>query len=234
MRSTAGSVPARPAQPDQRSFEMQVIIVDSTRDIGRTAAARIARIVQGRRDAVIGLATGSSPLAIYAELARRVDEGGLDCSAVRAFALDEYVGLPPGHPQSYRAVIDKEVVQPLGLTPSLVYVPDGAADDVRGPAMRTTVSWPGSVRSTSRSSGSDRTVTSVSTNPPPRSPPAPGSRRWLRPPEPPTRVSSVPSTRYHGTASPRAWHPFSTRANSSWWLRASARRKPWPTWSKDP
>jgi glucosamine-6-phosphate deaminase len=49
---------------------------------------------------------------------------------VRGFALDEYVGLPPGHPESYRAVIDREVVEPLGLTPDLVRVPgdDGAIE----------------------------------------------------------------------------------------------------------
>ncbi|MGC1208001.1 MAG: glucosamine-6-phosphate deaminase, partial [Ornithinimicrobium sp.] len=72
----------------------------------------------------------SSPLAIYAELARQVREEGLDCSRVRAFALDEYVGLDAEHPQSYRSVIRREVTEPLGLTQSLVHVPDGTATDV--------------------------------------------------------------------------------------------------------
>ena len=53
---------------------------------------------------------------------------GLDLSRVRGFALDEYVGLPAGHPQSYRAVIDREVVEPLGLTSSLVRVPGDDGD----------------------------------------------------------------------------------------------------------
>jgi glucosamine-6-phosphate deaminase len=59
-----------------------------------------------------------------------VREEGLDCSAVRAFALDEYVGLPPDHPQSYRAVIRRDVVDPLGLKPAAVHVPDGTAADL--------------------------------------------------------------------------------------------------------
>ncbi|HYP46017.1 MAG TPA: glucosamine-6-phosphate deaminase [Propionibacteriaceae bacterium] len=109
---------------------MQVVIVESPAEVGRVAAAKIAMVIRQRADAVIGLATGSSPLAIYAELARRVRHEGLDCSAVRAFALDEYVGLAADHPESYRSVIRREVVEPLGLDPSRVHVPDGTAVDV--------------------------------------------------------------------------------------------------------
>jgi glucosamine-6-phosphate deaminase len=109
---------------------MQVVIVSSSAEVGRVAAAKISQVIRRRTDAVLGLATGSSPLAIYAELGRQVEQEGLNCSAVRAFALDEYVGLPPGHPESYRSVIQREVVEPLGLTPSQVHVPDGTAIDV--------------------------------------------------------------------------------------------------------
>ena len=75
--------------------------------------------MRAKPDAVLGLATGSSPLPVWRALAAR----DLDLSRVRGFALDEYVGLPAGHPESYRAVITREVVDPLGLTPSLVRVP---------------------------------------------------------------------------------------------------------------
>jgi glucosamine-6-phosphate deaminase len=111
---------------------MQVVIVATPAEVGRLAAAKIGHLVRSRPDAVLGLATGSSPLAIYGELARQVAEEGLDCSAVRAFALDEYVGLPPGHPESYRAVLDRDVVKPLGMDPANVHVPDGAAADLAG------------------------------------------------------------------------------------------------------
>lgn len=109
---------------------MQVIIVDSPAEVGQTAAAMITQVIGRRPDAVLGLATGSSPLAIYAELASQVRSGLCDCSRVRAFALDEYVGLPVDHPESYHSVIRREVVEPLRLDPALVHVPQGQAVDL--------------------------------------------------------------------------------------------------------
>ena len=97
----------------------EVIIVSSQAEAGELAADLIEGVVQEKPDAVLGLATGSTPLSTWRALAAR----GLDLSRVRGFALDEYVGLPPGHPESYRAVITREVVEPLGLSPSLVRVP---------------------------------------------------------------------------------------------------------------
>ncbi|MFT4122388.1 MAG: glucosamine-6-phosphate deaminase [Microbacteriaceae bacterium] len=97
----------------------EVVIVDSAESGGRLAAEAIADQVCRKADTVLGLATGSTPLTIWAALR----ELRLDLSAVRGFALDEYVGLPSEHPQSYRSVISREVVEPLGLTPELVRVP---------------------------------------------------------------------------------------------------------------
>jgi glucosamine-6-phosphate deaminase len=110
---------------------VEIVILPTPAAVGRAAAARIVRLVTDRTDAVLGLATGSSPLAIYAELAARRAEG-LDLSRVSGFALDEYVGLPVAHPQSYASVIRVEVTEPLGLDPSRVHVPDGLADDIEG------------------------------------------------------------------------------------------------------
>jgi glucosamine-6-phosphate deaminase len=97
----------------------EVVIVPSAADAGAIAAERIAALVARKPDAVLGLATGSTPLPVWAALRER----GVDLSRVRGFALDEYLGLPPGHPESYRAVITREVVGPLGLNPALVRVP---------------------------------------------------------------------------------------------------------------
>lgn len=97
----------------------EVVIVADAEAAGALAADAIEGLVRDRPDAVLGLATGSTPLTTWGSLAAR----GLDLSRVRGFALDEYVGLPPGHPESYRAVITREVVEPLGLTPELVRVP---------------------------------------------------------------------------------------------------------------
>ena len=97
----------------------EVVILDGPDAAGELAAELIAGVVRAKPHAVLGLATGSTPLPVWRALAAL----DLDLSHVRGFALDEYVGLPAGHPESYRAVITREVVDPLGLTPSLVRVP---------------------------------------------------------------------------------------------------------------
>jgi glucosamine-6-phosphate deaminase len=74
---------------------------------------------------VLGVATGSSPLATYDALAGLITDGELDLSRASAFALDEYVGLPVGHPQSYAEVVRRTVTVPLRLDPARVHVPDG-------------------------------------------------------------------------------------------------------------
>ena len=109
---------------------MEVIILSSPAEVGQLAARKIAKLIKGRPAAVIGLATGSSPLAIYAELAASVHNGSLDASRVSGFALDEYVGIAEEHPQSYAVVLRREVTEPLGLEPSRVHVPDGRASDL--------------------------------------------------------------------------------------------------------
>ncbi|WAB84361.1 glucosamine-6-phosphate deaminase [Microcella daejeonensis] len=101
----------------------EVIIVGDAAQGGRLVAEAVWSLVARRAEAVLGLATGSSPLPVYDALRDHASR----LAGVRGFALDEYVGLPPGHPQSYRAVIDREVVQPLGLDPARVRVP---GDDI--------------------------------------------------------------------------------------------------------
>jgi glucosamine-6-phosphate deaminase len=109
---------------------MEVIIMATADEVGVLAARKVAQVIRSRPDPVIGLATGSSPLAIYAELAAQVRAGTLDVSTLRAFALDEYVGIPADHPESYVSVLRREVVDPLGLDPAQVAVPDGRAEDL--------------------------------------------------------------------------------------------------------
>ena len=91
----------------------EVIIVPSREAGGKLVASEIARRIRATPDLVLGLATGSTPLPVYQALVPAL--AGVDVSTVRGFALDEYVGLDPAHPQSYRSVITREVVEPLGL-----------------------------------------------------------------------------------------------------------------------
>ncbi len=108
---------------------MRIAIHPDAAAVGGHAARILAHTVERKPDAVLGFATGSSPMATYEALARHRRDG-LAFDRVRGFALDEYVGLPSEHPESYRSVIDREVVQRLGLTPGNIRVPDGAAEDL--------------------------------------------------------------------------------------------------------
>jgi glucosamine-6-phosphate deaminase len=111
---------------------MEVVIVSSPDEGGALVADAVLTLVRRKPDAVLGLATGSSPLPVYRSLAGRHDEVSL--ARVRGFALDEYVGLPTGHRASYRQVVAEQVVGPLGLDPGRVRVPDGGADDLAAAA----------------------------------------------------------------------------------------------------
>lgn len=106
----------------------EIVIVPDRAAAGALIADEIAALIAGRPDAVLGLATGSTPLPVYEALRPRLD--GVDVSQVRGFALDEYVGLAPDHPESYRSVIRREVVEPLGLDPDRIRVPDGTMDGI--------------------------------------------------------------------------------------------------------
>ena len=108
----------------------EIVVVPDQDSAGDLAARSILDLIATKPDAVLGLATGSTPLAVYRALERGIRERSVDMSHVRGYALDEYVGLPAGHPESYRAVITREVVEPLGLTPSLIHVPNGSLDGI--------------------------------------------------------------------------------------------------------
>jgi glucosamine-6-phosphate deaminase len=109
---------------------MEIVIVPGTKQIAAIAADAIEALVRSKPSAVLGLATGSSPLPVYDELARRHEATQLDFSSVVAFTLDEYVGLPEGHPESYRQVIRREFTDRANFNPDNVHGLDGAAEDV--------------------------------------------------------------------------------------------------------
>lgn len=108
----------------------EIVIVPTREAAGSLVAEAIFDLIARTPDAVLGLATGSTPLPVYQALAVRVAKDHPDLSQLRGFALDEYVGLPPGHPESYRSVITRDVVEPLGLDPSRIRVPSGSLDGI--------------------------------------------------------------------------------------------------------
>ena len=105
-------------------------------EIGRLAADVIERVLKERPEPVLGLATGSTPEPLYAELIRRHREEGLSFAHARAFTLDEYVGLPDDHSQRYAAVIRRGLTDHLDLKPDAVQGPDGSAADLLAECIR--------------------------------------------------------------------------------------------------
>ncbi len=104
---------------------MEIIIQESPAIASALAAQRIAALVRSKPDAVLGLATGSTPLYLYQELIRLHREEGLDFSQVRTFNLDEYLGLAPSHPQSYHAFMWRNFFDHININPARVHFPSG-------------------------------------------------------------------------------------------------------------
>jgi glucosamine-6-phosphate deaminase len=109
---------------------MEVVICRDSKEIGRIAADAIGALLARKPEAVLGLATGSSPLVIYDELATRYDDGLISFKRARGFTLDEYVGLPADHPERYRTVIETVFVSRVDFAPGAVQGPDGGAADI--------------------------------------------------------------------------------------------------------
>lgn len=108
---------------------MRVIVESSPEQVARVAATFVAALVRKKPTCVLGLATGSTPLGLYRELIRLHREEGLDFSRVTSFNLDEYVGLAPSHPQSYRYFMQHNFFQHVNIDQRNTHVPDGRALD---------------------------------------------------------------------------------------------------------
>lgn len=109
---------------------MEIIIQDNSEAASVAAARLVARLVREKPDAVLGLATGSTPLMLYRELVRLHHEEGLDFSRVTTFNLDEYIGLPREHAQSYYTFMWENLFSKINISPEQVHIPDGMTADV--------------------------------------------------------------------------------------------------------
>ena len=108
---------------------MRVIVERDLPSVSRIAARFVARLVRNRPTSVLGLATGATPLGTYQELIRMHVEEGLDFSRIVTFNLDEYVGLGPTHPQSYRYFMQQHLFGHVNIDGRNTHVPDGRALD---------------------------------------------------------------------------------------------------------
>jgi glucosamine-6-phosphate deaminase len=109
---------------------VEVVIMAGPAEAGALVGGAITALVSRGPGAVLGLATGTSPLAVYRDLGGRHAAGRLSLAGARAFLLDEYVGLPAGHPQSYRSFIARELEAHVDFAPGAIRGPDVHADDL--------------------------------------------------------------------------------------------------------
>jgi len=109
---------------------MEVIIKDNYEELSKFAAQFIAEQINKKPDTVLGLATGGTPLGTYKELINLHKENKVDFSQVVSFNLDEYVGLPIEHSQSYYYFMNENFFKHINIKPENWYLPDGMAKDI--------------------------------------------------------------------------------------------------------
>jgi glucosamine-6-phosphate deaminase len=108
---------------------MQIVILDTPEQVASYGADRFADQLNHKPDSVLGLATGSTPIALYKKLISRVQRGELSFARARTFNLDEYLGLAGTHPQSYRYFMNEHLFRHLDIDLARTSVPDGTARD---------------------------------------------------------------------------------------------------------
>ncbi len=108
---------------------MEIVINESYESMCKAAARAVAQTINAKPNAVLGLATGSTPLSLYVELVRMHREEGLDFSQVTTFNLDEYVGLTRDNPQSYHYFMHHNLFQHINIAPQNIYIPSGTTDN---------------------------------------------------------------------------------------------------------
>ncbi len=108
---------------------MEIRIKPTYHEMCVVAAREVARVLNTKPDAVLGMATGSTPLGLYQELVRMHREESLDFSQVTTFNLDEYVGLPVDHPQSYHWFMQENFFRHVNIAPHNIYIPSGTTSN---------------------------------------------------------------------------------------------------------
>ncbi len=101
---------------------------EAVREVAASISNLIRRRQSARKNAVLGLATGSTPVKLYKELIRLHREESLSFANVVSFNLDEYYGLPPDHPESYNRFMAVQLFQHVDILPENVHLPDGLVD----------------------------------------------------------------------------------------------------------
>ncbi len=116
---------------------MLVVVHEDYDAMSKRGAEIIASRIRRKQNLVLGLATGSTPLGLYKELIRLHKNDGLDFSKVITFNLDEYIGVPPEHDQSYHFFMWENLFKHTNINASNVHVPQGMYGDLKISAYET-------------------------------------------------------------------------------------------------
>lgn len=109
--------------------QIRVTVFPNDRAAARALACRTADALAANPSLVLGLPTGRTPVRLYKELVSLASHGRADFSRARTFNLDEFLGLDPSHPGSYRTFMEDHLFRHVGIPPAQVNFLDGAARD---------------------------------------------------------------------------------------------------------
>lgn len=115
---------------------MNLLKFQTNEDLNEAGAGIVTGLVQTNPRAVLGLATGSTPIGIYEELIRSFRKGLVRFNEVTTFNLDEYVGLPEDHPERYRNFMKRHLFDHIDLPENQAHIPDGNAADLNAECLR--------------------------------------------------------------------------------------------------
>ncbi|MBS5939974.1 glucosamine-6-phosphate deaminase [Clostridium sartagoforme] len=109
---------------------MKIIITKNYEELSKVAANEMAETIKSNPKAILGLATGGSPIGMYKELIRMNKEGEIDFSTITTVNLDEYIGLSGEHTQSYRYFMNDNLFNHINIDKKNTYVPNGLAENI--------------------------------------------------------------------------------------------------------
>lgn len=115
---------------------MEVRITETYEDMSEAASHFVIEQIKRKPESVLGLAAGSTPLLLYKKLVAAYEEGRVSLRHVRAFTLDEYIGLHSDHAQSYNFFMRENLYRHTDIQEKNIYAPDGMADDIASECAR--------------------------------------------------------------------------------------------------
>ncbi len=110
---------------------MNILVCETPEAAGELVANEILAAIRRKPELVLGLATGSTPIGIYARLVRTHRDRQVDFSGVRTFNLDEYVGVAEDHPQSYRYFMRDHLFRGIELPSEQIHFPPSEGPDLQ-------------------------------------------------------------------------------------------------------